>query len=188
MRLCTVKSFPWGVLCTFYLVKSSHASSKISSLAGIKLTRVSLSFNGEHQSETSQVPANLFVLIEICAKCYGSRLKGGPATCLSRSCQRLMKWKCLLVYLQSWSDHKRFQCFPILAVLSKFGLVLVISQYPWCKNRVETENYSVLNDYFLLSPLKLLHKNKFVLVLVSLQYPLCTNSGLKHKIILSSIT
>ena len=27
-RLCNVKSFPWGVLCTFYSVKSSHASSK----------------------------------------------------------------------------------------------------------------------------------------------------------------
>ena len=125
MRLCTVKSFPWGVLCTFYLVKSSHASSKISSLAGIKLTRVSLSFNGEHQSETSQVPANLFVLIEICAKCYGSRLKGGPATCLSRSCQRLMKWKCLLVYLQSWSDHKRFQCFQYWLSFQNLGWCLL---------------------------------------------------------------
>ena len=55
-RLCNVKSFPWGLLCTFYSVKSSHASSKTLFLAGIKFTRVSLSFNGKHYSETSHVP------------------------------------------------------------------------------------------------------------------------------------
>ena len=68
-------------------------------------------------------------------------------------------WKSLLSTL--WFEFPNFQELSTVS--------------PNRTNRLETENYSVLNDYFFLSPLKLLHEKKFVVVLVSLQYPLCTN-------------
>ena len=77
--------------------------------------------------------------------------------------QRLMM---VLVSAQSLlsgcSDHKRFQWFPILVVLSEFGLVLVSLQNLWCP----TQNYPKLNKNGLLLTVNHLLQNRNLFIVM----------------------